>query len=101
MEEQVSQLEKRAATAEKTIAAMQKQLAGGAASAASNDGLEQRLRTLLKLMEEDRDECEAIRAQRDELKAENERLRALASKHEYRCKHLLRTIDEIEAKQKQ
>lgn len=91
-EAQVAQLEKRAASAEKQLQALKAKLEGGAGS----DNLEARLRELLKLMLEDREECETIRAQRDELKEENARLRAQVLKGEYRAKHLLRTIAEIE-----
>lgn len=93
-EAQVAQLEKRANGAEKQLQALKAKLDGGAA--AGNGELEARLRELLKLMYEDREECETIRAQRDELREENARLRAQVAKGEYRIKHLLRTIDEIE-----
>ncbi|KAK7200551.1 hypothetical protein NESM_000110800 [Novymonas esmeraldas] len=95
-EAQVAQLEKRAGSAEKQLQALKAQLDGGASAADSGANLEARLRELLKLMQEDRDECETIRAQRDEFKEENARLRAQVLKGEYRIKHLLRTIDEIE-----
>ncbi|KAG5464316.1 hypothetical protein LSCM1_00498 [Leishmania martiniquensis] len=96
MEAQVAQLEKRATNAEKELQALSGKLDKGTGAAASTDHLDTRLRELLKLMLEDRDECEAIRAQRDELKEENARLRAQVLKSEYRIKHLLRTIGEIE-----
>ncbi|KPA81530.1 hypothetical protein ABB37_03876 [Leptomonas pyrrhocoris] len=95
-ETQVAQLEKRATGAEKQLQALKAKLDGGAGAAASNADLETRLRELLQLMYEDREECETIRAQRDELREENERLRAQVAKGEYRAKHLLRTIEEIE-----
>lgn len=63
--------------------------------------LQQRLKTLHTLLLQDRDEVEEIRAQRDEFREENERLRQLVAKHEYRIKHLLRSIEEIEQKQQQ
>lgn len=103
-EAQVAQLEKRATSAEKQLQALKAKLEGGAGGAAAgNTDLEARLRELLLLMYEDREECETIRAQRDELREENARLRAQVAKGEYRIKHLLRTIDEIEkpASQKQ
>ncbi|KPI89005.1 hypothetical protein ABL78_1889 [Leptomonas seymouri] len=95
-EAQVAQLEKRATSAEKQLQALKMRLEGGAGAAAGNADLEARLRELLQLLYEDREECETIRAQRDELKEENARLRAQVAKGEYRIKHLLRTIDEIE-----
>ncbi|AYU83845.1 conserved hypothetical protein [Leishmania infantum JPCM5] len=95
-EAQVSELEKRATSAEKQLQALRVKLEDGAGAAASGAKLEARLRELLKLMCEDRDECEMIRAQRDELMEENARLRAQVMKGEYRIKHLLRTIEEIE-----
>ncbi|GET93565.1 hypothetical protein, conserved [Leishmania tarentolae] len=93
---QVAELEKRAASAEKQLQALRMKLEGNTTAAAGGDKLEARLRELLKLMCEDRDECETIRAQRDELMEENARLRAQVKKGEYRIKHLLRTIAEIE-----
>ncbi|KAG5465050.1 hypothetical protein LSCM4_00502 [Leishmania orientalis] len=96
MEAQVAQLEKRATNAERQLQALKGKVGEGAGAASSSGQLEARLRELLKLMCEDRDECEAIRAQCDELKEENARLRAQVLKGEYRIKHLLRTIDEIE-----
>lgn len=66
-------------------------------NAESSASLVNRLSTLRKLMLEDREECEEIRAQRDELREENSRLRQQVEKHEYRIKHLLRTINEIES----
>lgn len=93
--ENVHSLEARATEAEKNIANLKKQLESGPGA-----HVEDRLRELLKLMTEDRDECEVIRAQRDDLQQENERLRTQISKHEYRIKHLLRTIDEIEGNTK-
>ncbi|ORC90404.1 uncharacterized protein TM35_000082020 [Trypanosoma theileri] len=100
--EQVAELEKRAAAAELAIAELkaklqEESLKNAAAGNNNNAALESKLRQLLDLMREDRQECEAIRAQRDELKEENERLRTQVSKHEYRIKHLLRTINEIES----
>ncbi|CAJ1038446.1 hypothetical protein Q4I30_008224 [Leishmania utingensis] len=96
-EAQVAQLEMRATGAEKQLQALRVKLEDGACAGASSANLAARLRELLKLLYEDRDECETIRAQRDELKEENARLRAQVLKGEYRIKHLLRTIDEIEA----
>lgn len=57
-----------------------------------------RLKELLALLQQDREECESIRAQRDDLKEENDRLRTQLEKRDYRIKHLLRTIDELEGK---
>jgi chromosome segregation ATPase len=95
-EAEVAQLEKRATSAEKQLQALKAKLESGVGAAAGNADLEARLRELLQLMYEDREECETIRAQRDELREENARLRAQVAKGEYRIKHLLRTIDEIE-----
>lgn len=92
----VENLEHRAAAMEKTLADLKQQVGG---HGGDSTALQARLQELLKLMLEDRDECEAIRAQRDSLKEENERLKQQVAKGEYRVKHLLRTIDEIESKQ--
>lgn len=94
----VEHLELRAAALEKTLAGLKKQVTSSGPGA--NDALQARLQELLKLMLEDREECEAIRAQRDALREENERLKQQVAKGEYRAKHLLRTINEIEAKQR-
>ncbi|EAN95287.1 hypothetical protein C3747_33g1455c [Trypanosoma cruzi] len=95
---QVEELERRASAAEVAIEELKKSMQARPQSGAENNAaLELRLRELLKLMEEDRLECEVIRVQRDELKEENERLRAQVMKHEYRIKHLLQTINEIES----
>ncbi|RNF12892.1 hypothetical protein TraAM80_00050 [Trypanosoma rangeli] len=94
---QVEELERRATAAELAIEELKKSMhAQPLGNGDNNAGLESRLRELLKLMEEDRLECEVIRAKRDELKEENERLRSQVLKHEYRIKHLLRTINDIE-----
>ncbi|CAD2213037.1 hypothetical protein AGDE_02657 [Angomonas deanei] len=93
-EKQIQQLEQRATTAEKQIEQLTKQLSGGK----PGGNMEPRLRELLKLMEEDRVECESIRSQRNELKEENERLRKQVGKQDYRIQHLLKTIAELEAK---
>ncbi|KAG5490622.1 hypothetical protein JKF63_00743 [Porcisia hertigi] len=93
---QVAELEKRATSAEQQLCALKEQLEGGASSAASRANLEARLRELLQRMYEDREECETIRAQRDELKEENTRLQTDVRKCEYRIAHLMRTIDGIE-----
>ncbi|RNF19957.1 uncharacterized protein Tco025E_03948 [Trypanosoma conorhini] len=99
---QVEELEKRATAAELAIEELKQGLNAQPLGCGGSDaGLESRLRELLKLMEEDRMECEVIRAKRDELKEENERLRAQVQKHEYRIKHLLRTINEIESGRQQ
>lgn len=93
----VEQLEQRAATMEKNLTELTKQVGSGGNGAA----LEARLRELLTLMLQDREECETVRAQRDALTEENARLKLLVSKGEYRAMHLLRTIGEIEGAQKQ
>lgn len=89
----VAALEVRAANAEKNIVELQ-----SAAASASNADVAVRLKELFALMSEDRKEAEEVRAHRDELKAENEKLRAQVGKLNYRVKHLLKTIEEIEAK---
>ncbi|CBH16129.1 uncharacterized protein TEOVI_000742200 [Trypanosoma equiperdum] len=91
--EAVADLERRAAAAETAIGELSLRLQTMGSSVGA--GIEPRLRELLKLMHEDRAEFEAVRAQRDELKEENERLKIQVAKHEYRIKHLLRTIEEI------
>ncbi|KEG10565.1 hypothetical protein DQ04_03561030 [Trypanosoma grayi] len=99
--DQIVELEKRASAAEHAIATMKQQLKAQSATGNGDAALESRLRQLLVVMREDQQECEAIRAQRDDLKEENERLRAQVARHEYRIKHLLRTINELDSEQKQ
>eukprot|EP00796_Vickermania_ingenoplastis_P011006 gene11006-7649_t len=97
MESKVSDLEQRANKVEAALAS----LAGSSSGATTSDAaLAEKLKVLLQLMKEDRDECEAIRAQRDDMKEENERLRTQLSKQTYRVQHLLRTIDEMEGSRK-
>lgn len=96
LENKVSSLETTACQLEKTLAALKAQSSGGE----DRTALAAKLKELMNLLLEDRNECESIRAQRDDLKEENDRLRVQLSKQEYRVKHLLRTIEEIEAKQK-
>lgn len=90
----VAALEVRATAAEKNIEELK-----ASASSVSNAEVTLRLKELLALMEEDRKEAEEVRAHRDELKAENEKLRNQAGKLNYRIKHLLKTINELESKQ--
>lgn len=106
LEQRVKSLEETATTLEKALAQLesvaQTNPAGGSLPQGQQMGdgqLVHKLRTLLDLLQQDREECEAIRAQRDDLTQENERLRTQVKKHEYRIMHLLRTIDEIEGKQ--
>ncbi|KAG8348369.1 hypothetical protein ERJ75_000035500 [Trypanosoma vivax] len=96
---QVANLEERAAAAETALAELKTQLSIAQSALGDCDaGLQSRLQQLLVLLQEDRKECETIRAQRDELREENDRLKVLVAKHEYRIKHLMRTINELESK---
>jgi chromosome segregation ATPase len=92
LQEQIDALEKRAAALEAKLS--QGSSRGGSSDAATLPKLEQ----LRKLIEEDRLEAETVRAQKDALEEENQKLRADVEKLNYRVKHLLRTIDELEGK---
>ena len=92
MQEQIVALEKRAAAAEATLSKLSKTNTG-----ADNSAVLGRLVELQKLIGEDKIEAETVRAQRDELQKENEELKTDVTKLNYRIKHLLRTIEELEA----
>lgn len=87
----ITALEARATAAEAQLKELQSK------AASSDAAVSVRLNELLALMQEDRKDAEEIRGQRDEYKEENGKLRAQVGKLEYRVKHLLRTINDIEA----
>jgi FtsZ-binding cell division protein ZapB len=94
VEASVTALEARATAAEVALKELQ------AKAASSDAAVTLRLKELLVLMQDDRKEAEEVRAHRDELKEENEKLRAQVGKGEYRIQHLLRTINDLEAVKK-
>lgn len=97
--ERVTALEGIAEDVEKNLSTLRSLVAAPSSNTTEGkDELVRKLRQLLGLLKEDAVECEAIRAQRDELAKENERLRVQGKKYEYRIMHLLRTIEEIEQK---
>ncbi|CCW69894.1 unnamed protein product [Phytomonas sp. Hart1] len=96
VEKVISTLEKRADDSEKAIENLLKMVDG----VTDKSSLIERLEKLLKLLHEDREECEKIQTQRNELTEENERLRMQIDKHKYRIKHLLRTIESLESEKK-
>lgn len=92
MQEQVVALEKRADAAEVALSKLNQNSA-----ASDNAAVLSRLIELQKLIAEDKVEAETTRAQRDELKKENEELKADVAKLNYRIKHLLRAIEELDS----
>lgn len=104
--EQVAALEKRATIAEAQLKKAQETLSKGsttapAAAAPSSDAATlARLQQLQKLIVEDRQEAEAVRAQRDELLAENAKLREQVGKLNYRVDHLLKEFDKVDPMKK-
>ena len=87
--EKVAALEARAAKLEATAPC------GGTVN---SPGLILKLEELMKVIDEDRKEAEAIRAQRDELQTENENLKSQVDKLNYRCRHLIRALEAAETK---
>jgi peptidoglycan hydrolase CwlO-like protein len=94
----IKALEARAAKAERDLVELQKVV--GESASQRDAAIASRLQELLKLIDADKNEAEEIRAQRDELKEENEKLRGQISKLNYRVTHLLRTLDSLENKSK-
>lgn len=107
MSDTITTLEARATAAEaqlkklnETVTALQKGAGSTASAAGSTDNAATvtKLKALQSVLLEDQKEAETVRAHRDELKEENEKLRLQLEKAEYRIKHLLRTIAELEQK---
>ena len=98
LEAKIVALEKRATEAEALLKKASAAATAPAAGGADNKAVIAKLQQLEKLISEDKAEADAVRAKRDELKEENEKLRALVAKGEYRIEHLLKTIEELEKK---
>lgn len=103
LQEQITALEKRATQAEAILKGVTSGKKDSKPPSASTGAVDDKitiskLQQLQKLIEEDKAEADAVRAQRDELKDENEKLRSSVSKAEYRIQHLLRTIEALEKK---
>jgi FtsZ-binding cell division protein ZapB len=96
--QRLDELEKRATIAEKKLAAAPAAPAVAPAAAPASAATEARLRELRALIVEDQREAQAAAAQRDELKAENGKLKTEVEQLHYRVKHLLRTVEALEAK---
>lgn len=89
--EKIVALESRAALLERTVGTA---AASPAAAALPSADIKGRLSEILAAIEKDRSEAEAIRAERDALQSENEALKEQVAKLNYRCKHLVRALDE-------
>lgn len=86
--EALANLEKRIAEVEKRQGAINQQV-----PISGDVDAEEKLETLMQLLQADRSEAEEVLSDRERLKEENETLRTQLEKCQYRIKHLLRTLE--------
>jgi len=89
--DQVAALEKRADSLEQKV---------GGGGAVGDAATVRRLEALMKVIEEDRAEAEAVAAERDRLRESNEKLEEKLAKANYRIEHLLRALADADEKKK-
>ncbi len=83
---------------EKAVASGSTNGAAAATSSSNDEALRAKLTQLFTIMDEERKEAEAIRANRDELQQENEQLKETIAKLNYRIKHLTRSLEATDKK---
>jgi hypothetical protein len=91
--QQLAALEARATSMEKAL-----DTAAPSSSGSSDAQLIARLKQLKAVMEADRAEAEAVRANRDSLLEENAALKVAVEKGNYRALHLKRSLEALDSK---